>query len=74
MAIDVLLSVGRLKLNFSLLLGQVFRLETITGSDSYKILPRILRRAVLFEIFFFLKRGAMMNGPLVNASRGGCPP
>lgn len=72
-ALDVLVFGGRLKLEVTGLLGTIARLENIAGSDSYGILSWILGGTTLFESFFFPKRAAMMNGPLINASRGGCP-
>ena len=73
MVLDVLVFGGGFKLEVSLLLGQAARLGNITGSDLYKMLPRSLGPELFFESLFFPKRATMMNGPLFNTLRGGCP-
>ena len=76
MALDVLVSGGGLKLYVSLLLAENVVLRgrgDASGSSSYKALPAVLGRAVLFETTFYPSRAAMMNGPLIMTYTGGCP-
>ncbi len=76
MVLDDLVSGGLLKLAVSILLAEEVHLRGISdasGLCSYNILPGFLKPAVFFESIFDPSGAAMMNGPLIQTHRGGCP-